>query len=166
MKKILFIVIIISLFSCSSDSKIENFNNAGISFDYPSNWRVIEEGETEGGGYYIALQKRGRDSNIVTIDQRKGRIDLKDFLNNFKNTIGESAMYGNLNFKEVKQDSFKNNAASSVEYDAQLMGENFKGIIYCFYTVSGNTLFIIRQTGDKVIDDSDFNIIVESFRTE
>jgi len=160
------------------------YSKDGISFRYPSNWSVTEDGETPGASRYRYLFIESPGSAIVIVQHHEPGIELsvEEFAAEFHRKaiekIGEVAQVGPLK-------PFSGHAGNAVPIRAVVAGMPRKGIEYS-YSVSGAgqqvphrfrafkvesasaTTFLVAQaaTEDWDLISPGFDLVLASFEVE
>ncbi len=61
--KTIFLISILSLLACNSNTPGGKFAKDNITFKYPPGWHITKEDDLDGMGYYISLEKAGFDES-------------------------------------------------------------------------------------------------------
>lgn len=154
--------------SNSSEDKVNNisFSYAGISFDYPDNWKVEKEELQQDLAYQINCEKKGiNSSEIISITWLNMEMEPREMIENTIEGMKEVPTHKNSNTKPIFKSVYKGFNAFKSDFDLVLFGEKFFGRIISF-NASGKTILILKQTDriDKL--DSEFKIVENSLKIE
>jgi hypothetical protein len=167
MKQALFSLLIFCFFIASKTSAQTNFEKDGIKLTCPSGWKITEEEDLNGAGYYLAIEKNGLNSSgtfiLVWINDTQ---EPKDFLESYKDQLKSNPDLdeANLIFSTESIKAFNGIRAISMSYSLALFEVKHKGIIYAF-NANKKTICLVKQ--EALEDEADnrvgFNIIEKSF---
>jgi hypothetical protein len=143
------------------------FNKAGISFTVPDEWKITEEEDLDGQGYYLACEKEGANSSgLVTISTINARNDLAETANQYAEALKKNftAKNGNPKMSAAKAAVFNGIAAKSVDYTLTLSGIAHEGRIYCFYCGQKTVTVMVQEAlEDKELNKAGIEKITSSF---
>jgi hypothetical protein len=169
MKRLLLLLPVLLLLSFSTPEG-QKFSNSGVSFNIPAGWKITEQEDIEGKGYYLSCEKDGENSSgLVTITWVNDSTDLKATAVAYGNALKE-------NFKLKKADTkltpavkrtFNGRSAMGMDYTLMLSNILHEGHIYCFY---GNektiTVMVQEAVEDKAVNKSGIQEILSSLTSE
>ncbi|MBS9768833.1 MAG: RDD family protein [Flavobacteriaceae bacterium] len=142
-------------------SSTYNFSYKGLSFDYPSSFKV--EKKIIEGGMNITCEK-GLD-NLFDIILINFELESKNWLKSVIETIREEPTHKNANVSEIYTTNYKGNFAVSVDFSIRLLGEKAFGQIVAFNS-NGKAVLILKQAGSKDKLKTEFKIIEKSLKIQ
>ncbi|GGD27585.1 hypothetical protein [Flavobacterium orientale] len=161
-------VFFIAVISCGSEKPGGNFSRDGVSFTYPSGWSITEEGDLDGTGYYLSVEKEGFDaSGLLTLTWVTQIPDSKEYLEIIQEEYKQQKILKDLKFQSVRDNNFNGIPSLSSDFKFNTFGLEHKGTIYVF--VKGkNTYSIIKQEAIEDISKNQegFDLIEGTFKVE
>jgi hypothetical protein len=167
MKNLLLLIICSFLFACVESPETQYEKN-GISFTVPAGWKITEEENIEGKGYYLSCEKEGlSQSGLVMITFLNDSFPLEDMVESHKTNFKENYIFkhADVSFTSNKETTFNGSACVSSEYNLTLLKVPHHGIINCFYG-NGKTISIVIQAAleDSVSTNKGINRIIKTFK--
>ena len=153
--------------ACSSKSSPKQFDQFGISFTYPANWKLNKVDDL-GGGYYISLEKSGFSSSgllvIVVMDEEW---DLYEYMTIFQEELIEQPVFSGVNFSDEYEAWYGEYEGIHTVYTVSVLNMPHEGRQYVFES-NGRTVYVCEQ--EAVEDHSKnldgFNMVEGSFMVE
>jgi hypothetical protein len=143
------------------------FNKAGISFTVPNEWKITEEEDLDGQGYYLACEKEGANSSgLVTISIINERKDLEETANQYAEALKTNftAKKANPTMSAAKAAVFNGIASKSVDYTLTLLEIPHEGRIYSFYCGQKTVTVMVQEAvEDKEVNKAGIAKITSSF---
>jgi hypothetical protein len=125
----------------------QSFSREGVSFSFPSDWKVTEEENLGDGAYYLSCEKNGSDaSGLLTVTWMKGgemKTVINTYLTNIKKDLtakGASAF----TMEEPGAAVFGSYRGMASSYSFTVGGIPHSGRIYSFLS-GGRTFTMIVQ---------------------
>lgn len=167
-----FLILLFILFahnSCQEASETE-FKKDGISLTSPKGWKITDQENLDDQGYYLSIEKEGLNSSgLISISWINGELDLKEWINMYKDELRNNIIYKNSNliFEKENKSMFNNINTTSLNFSTSLLGINHEGNIHFFYE-KGRTFAILKQEAieDQVKNKHGFKLIEQSFKIE
>lgn len=135
MKKLLFCLPLLLLLSFAP-AESGKFDRSGVSFSIPTGWKITEEQDLEGKGYYLSCEKEGANSSgLVTVSWVNDSLDLDAMTGQYSEALAA-------NFTEQKADpklgpivsrTFNGMEARGFDYTMNIQGIAHEGHVYCFF---------------------------------
>ncbi len=155
--------------SNGSEDKVNNipFSYAGISFEYPDNWKVEKEELQEDLAYQINCEKKGiNSSEIISITWLNMEMEPREVIKNTIEGMKKKPTHKNSNTKPIFKSVYNGFNAFKLDFDLVLFGEKIFGRIISFNT-NGKTILILKQTDNRIDKlDSEFKIVESSLKIE
>jgi hypothetical protein len=145
LSKFLIPVILFLLFSCGSNPDKE-VSYEGISFKYPSYWKVETETSQSGNIYIDASEKFDKDA-IFLISVVQTEVDPQEMTNNFLESLSKEF---DMQKEPVESSRFGQYETSCVKYKALKLREKIYGEVHTF-NIAGKTILAVKQS-DKDYD--------------
>lgn len=123
------------------------FDKSGVSFTVPDDWKITEEEDIEGKGYYLACEKTGANSSgLVTVTWVNDSMDLAAMAGSYGSELKKNFVLKKADPKldPVSRTSFNGMEAMGMKYTLKLLGVAHRGHIYCFYG-KGKTITVMVQ---------------------
>ena len=161
MKKI-FLILFVICFSCA-EQKSTQFDMYGISFTYPSDWKVTDTADF-GSAKYISIEKKGlTSSGIITMSFTSEDFELDEYLQFLQELLEEQDVLENLVFQKTKETQYGKYKGISSPYTFNVSSIKHEGEIYVFEE-NGITMGLIQQeaTEDHKKNLNGFETIKES----
>jgi hypothetical protein len=146
MKRLVLLLPVILLFSFAAPNE-EKFTNSGVSFTVPDGWKITEQEDLDGKGYYLSCEKDGANSSgLVTISWVNDSTDLKELATTYGNAVKENFILKSANPKmsPVVSRTFNGHPATGMDYTMKMATIPHEGHIYCFYG-NGKTITVMVQ---------------------
>lgn len=135
MKKVFQVLIIPFLLSFAPPYG-EVFNKSGVYFKVPDGWKITDEEDFDGKGYYLSCEKNGANSSgLVTVSWVNDSTDLTSTAENYAAELKKNYILKTANpiMKPVKQTTFNGKKAMAIAYMMTLANLPHEGHIYSFY---------------------------------
>jgi hypothetical protein len=155
MKRLLLILPVVMLLSFAAPGG-GRFDKGGVSFTIPDGWKITEEENIEGKGYYLSCEKEGENSSgLVTVTWVNDSMDLESTAESYGEEIKKNYILkqADPSFKPLLLTSFNGMAATKIDYAVTLMNVPHEGHIYSFYG-NGKTITVLIQEAveDKAVN--------------
>ena len=141
-----------------------SFDQWGIAFDFPKDWKVTDQEDFGGNNYYLAVEKNGNDaSGLFMITITPNKIDLEEHIKSFQENI--SASIPGAKTGAVKSGSFGSYTGAMSDYTFSLLGIDHQAVMYCFY-VNDKTVLVVTQEANEDHNENEqgFEQIEKSLR--
>lgn len=160
-------VLFLFLCSCSNPSPETKFDKGGVSFTCPQGWKIVDETNLDGAGYYMSIEKDGLNSSgLLSVSWVNDSIDLVYYMDIFKDELRNNFIYknGNLKIQDLFETKFNGIDAIATNFTSTVLGLEHEGVIYCMYG-SGKTIGLIKQQAleDSNVNKKGFGILEGSF---
>jgi hypothetical protein len=160
-------VLLLSSFTMPDEQK---FTHSGVSFNIPTGWKITDQEEMEGTGYYLSCEKEGENSSgIVTVTWVNDSSDLEATVEAYSSAIKDNYILKKANpkFSPTVKRRFNGRAAIGMDYTMTLSKIPHEGHIYCFYG-KGKTITVMVQEAleDKAVNKPGIDEIVASLISE
>ncbi|MDB5251998.1 MAG: hypothetical protein JWP27_1167 [Flaviaesturariibacter sp.] len=136
------------LLSAFIPASAQSFSKGGVSFSFPSDWKVTEEEEVGKDGYYLSCEKEGSDaSGLATLTWMKGGETMEviqAYLNNLKTDLTAKGAKSFV-MVEPAPSSFGSYRGVSSSYTFSIGGLDHSGRIYCFSKGGRSYTFIFQE---------------------
>ena len=161
---------LLSILACSKPSPEVKFEKLGVAFTCPEGWKVTDEEDIDGEGYYLTIEKDGFDaSGLLTVSWTNDSLDLEEILDIYQEELENNVIYQNTNlaFDQTNETTFSKIPAQSRKYQVSLLGVAHEGYLYAFYG-KNRTFAIIKQEAieDQAKNQKGFEIIEGSFKSK
>src|ERR1700740_156337 len=123
MQKILSLTVTAVLIACSAFINPGKFDAQGITFSYPTDWKITGQ-EDLGAGYYVSCEKEGSNSSgLVTVTWVNQKSDLSQLTNQYKDALVKQfdKQGATANFGSMKDGMYAGKKCRQVEYTAKVM---------------------------------------------
>jgi uncharacterized RDD family membrane protein YckC len=161
--------------SISSDSnskpveeiiKSQTYSFDGISFEYPSNYKVEKEELQKDLAYQINIEKKAMNSSeIISITWLNMKLDNREMIQNTIAGIKDQPTHKNANVNSIIQTNYKGFKSLSADFNVIIMNEKYYGKILSFNT-KNKTILILKQTDEINKLDTEFITIESSIHFE
>jgi hypothetical protein len=169
MKRLLLLVPVLMLLSFAP---VEGgrFDKSGVSFNVPEGWKITEEEDLEGKGYYLSCEKEGANSSgLVTVSWVNDITDLTETAGQYAAAVKENFILKKAEpkLKPVASTSFNGMTAASIDYTLVMETVPHEGHIYCFHG-KGKTITVMVQEAveDKAVNKAGIQEITRSLVSE
>jgi hypothetical protein len=145
----------------------EKFDKAGISFTIPAEWKITDEEDLEGQGYYLACEKEGANSSgLVTVTTLNGKKDLEETATGYAEGLKENFTAKNAppKMSAAKTASFNGIPCQQIDYSMTLISIPHEGRIYSFYCGNKTVTVLVQEAvEDKNVNKPGIEKIISSF---
>ncbi len=167
MRFFLAMVLVVVMFSCSSESPETKFSKDGISLTCPKGWKVTGEEDIDGQGYYVTIERDGfNSSGLFIVTWVTGEYEREAYMEVYKSELQNNVIYkhSDLVFREDYEGTFSGIESVANDYTASVVGLDHDGVIHIFYG-AGKTIAIMKQqaTEDQKENADGFKALEESF---
>ncbi len=166
------IMALLLLSACERNARTDNpksYNNAGIEFEYPGNWKVTEDSQ-QAGFRYLSVETPGDAIVIIQIYPTKDALEINEFAQWFAQAFKEEIPFGTISaskFSQVKKlEGYEN---LTEQFSIILLGEDIPHTrIYIRKPIDNRVCLMVAQAADedhsKVIRG--FEQVFTSFRSK
>ena len=173
LKKSILGVFILLIFSCGNQKSDKVFSKEGVSFTYPSSWRIEKQRELPYEGYHVSIRNSGFDTGFdkggeFSLRWYTKNLNRQRYLENIQESFFESQEIANdIKFESVRDNNFNGLPAISCDYTINKLGIETRGEIYVFLK-GERTYSIIKQELTYYISKNKpgFDIIESTFKVE
>ena len=152
---------------CKNKAVQKTFNQYGISFNYPSDWKIDDVTDLDESYYYISVEKTGfNSSGIITIIVIEEEIDLVELITDFQENLS-SVIYNQLKVEDITETQYGQYAAVYSKYTANMIALPHEGRMYAF-SANGKTVYIDEEESvkDKEKNAAGFETIRKTLKIE
>jgi len=171
MRKISVLLTLPFLFLITLPATAQSFDKQGVSFTVPDGWKITEEEDLNGKGYYLSCEKEGKNaSGIVTIRWINDTVSTSNMVDQYINGLRQNFAEKNAKrmlFGTPEPAKVSNFNGVSADFSFSLMDIQHRGQIGSFHA-SGKTFTILMQeaTEDIAENKPGFAAIMSSFSCE
>ena len=142
----------------------------GVSLISPKGWKISDEHNVYGQGYFLSIVKDGwNSSGVMWLSWFVSELDLTELINNQKDVIKNNILYKNSNliFGDEIENKFNDLTTISIAFNFSLIGLKHEGIIHVFYEKEKTFILLMQEVvEDKVKNETGFELIERSFKIE
>ena len=161
-------VFIVIVFSCGTQKTGGNFLKDGVSFKYPSGWSIDEEGDLDGSGYFLSVNKSGYDaSGLFTVTWIEGILDSHEYLEIIQENYGDQKVFDDLEFKAASDNDFNGIPTISCDYKFNTIGIKHRGVIHVFSKGERTYSIVEQETIEDISKNKEgFDMMKSTFKVE
>lgn len=157
----LILILFLPLASCKKQPDKE-LSYEGISFKYPSYWKVKTEKGAE-GGVYIDAEERFSSETIFFVSVSPFEIDHEEMLENYFSKLSQDF---DVTKEPATSGKFGQYRSSSVKYTMSKNREKAYGIIYAFDAEERTVLIIKQSNREYELKHEKYKLMEDSFKVE
>ena len=127
LKKSILGVFILLIFSCGNQKSDNIFSKEGVSFTYPSSWRIEKQRELPYEGYHVSIKNSGFDTGfdkggVFSLRWITKNLNRQKYLEIIKETLESQGMADDIKFESVRDNNFNGLPAISCDYTINKLG--------------------------------------------
>ncbi len=163
--KNIFLLSILSLLACNSNTPGGKFTKDNITFKYPPGWHITEEDDLDGMGYYISVEKAGFDeSGLLTVTWITGSLDLDEYIIILQEEFENQDLMNDLVFQDIRDNQYNGNPSISCDFSFSTLGIEHKGTIHILSQNDFTYSIVTNQAIEDITKNQDaFNFIESNF---
>jgi hypothetical protein len=166
-RNVLILMVLLTVILSCKEAVETKFNKDGVSVTCPKGWKIMEEGNIDGQGYYVSMEKDGfNSSGLFALSWINDTTDLEEYLDIYVDEVKNNIIYKNssLHFGRKHKSKFNEINTLTVEFTSNIIGVKHQGIIHVLYG-KGKTIAIFKQEAieDKKKNMHGFKMIEQSF---
>jgi hypothetical protein len=131
-------------------------NKDGITFSLPEGWKITDEDDLEGKGYYLSCEKEGANSSgLFAVSWANATLDvrptLEQYVESLKANLEKAA--ATPKFDPIKAGTYNKGRGLKCTYTMTMAGVKHRGTLYCL-NLCGKTVTVTAQ---EALEDIESN---------